>query len=237
MRQSSDTQFLVERRRTPRYFCPGNVEIIQGGRCWGWGKVRDLSRSGCYVETSNPLPSGAQAYLRLTIADTFLELATNVTCTQPRVGMGVDFVLESPAQQRKLEQILEGVKPRRVQRREFYRIELRQEARYCDLAFNASGTRDWRTAELHDVSLGGASLWMQDEAVAIRQEFRLDVALNRTVFSVSAAVRRVEIRKGRDDARLTALEYLDLDRRQQDSMARAIVQLQIAIINSRLQMR
>ena len=120
-------------------------------------------------------------------------------------------MLESPAQQRKLEQILEGVKPRRVQRREFYRIELRQEARYCDLAFNASGTRETgRTAELHDVSLGGASLWMQDEAVAIRQEFRLDVALNRTVFSVSAAVRRVEIRKGRDDARLTALEYLDL---------------------------
>lgn len=101
---------LAERRRFPRYFCVGSVEILQSGRLWGWGRVDEISRCGCYIDTNHPLPSGTQAQLRLTIAETSLDVCANVVCTIPQVGMGMDFLVETPEQRTKLTQIVEEVK-------------------------------------------------------------------------------------------------------------------------------
>ncbi len=122
---------------------------------------------------------------------------------------------------------------RSVQRRASFRIELRSEVCYCDLAGGVGGTRDWKTAELHDVSLGGAALLTQDDALEIGRELLLEFALGSTTFSVSSAVRRIEIRKSHN-ARLYALEFLKTDTRQQTRMGRAMFQLQVAVINSRV---
>lgn len=125
--------------------------------------------------------------------------------------------------------------PHNIQRRASVRIELRSEARYCDLSGSVGGTRDWKTAELHDVSLGGAALLMQDDTVEIGHELLLEFALINMPCTVSSAVRRIEAGK-RHMARLYALEFLNLDRRQQNRMARAMFQLQAAIINSRVKL-
>jgi hypothetical protein len=122
---------------------------------------------------------------------------------------------------------------RQIQRRASCRIELRSEVRYCDLAAAAGGIPEWKTAELHDVSLGGASLSLQNGTLDVGHELFIEFALSNAIFSVPAVVRRVKERH-RHDGPLYALEYLDLNTRQQDRMAKAIIQLQLKIISSRV---
>lgn len=122
---------------------------------------------------------------------------------------------------------------RNVQRRDSYRIELRSEVRYCDLVSDAEGDHHRNTAELHDISLGGISLLLRGHVLEIGNKVLIEFVLNDMPFAVSAAVRRVETRK-RSQVCLCALEFLDLDPRQQHRMARAIVQLQVRLIGARV---
>jgi len=103
---SSDNSF-VERRRFPRYPCTGAAEVlvIQTGKSRRWGTVSDISWVGCYVETMYPLPAGAEAQLRFTIAGLSLDIAANVVYSRPTFGMGMDFVV-APEEQWKLSQIM-----------------------------------------------------------------------------------------------------------------------------------
>ncbi len=117
---------------------------------------------------------------------------------------------------------------RSIQRRASFRIELRSEVRYRDLAGSCA---DWQTAELNDISLGGASLLAKGNAVQIGHELQLEFSLNRSTFSTSGTVRRIELSK-RGQTHLYALEFLTVDVRQQEHMAREMTQLQLRIINS-----
>ena len=98
-----------ERRIYPRYRCSGAADILQNGKLWGWGKVSDISRGGCYLETDQTLPVGTEAQLRLTIADTLLDIDGMVASATPVVGMGIDFVTVSPEQENKLARIIDKV--------------------------------------------------------------------------------------------------------------------------------
>jgi hypothetical protein len=108
MGESSKIDFL-DRRRFPRYPCTGSAEILQGGKSWGCGKVSDISRGGCYIETLHPLPTGAEAQLRLTIAGIFLDICANVVSSDLMFGMGMDFVAVPTEQWNKLPQVIEQV--------------------------------------------------------------------------------------------------------------------------------
>jgi len=108
MNISSEMQFL-ERRRFPRYPCTGSAEILQSGKHLGRGSVKDISRGGCYIETTQPLPCGAEVQLRLNIAGTALYTGAKVVATDPRVGMGMDFMVVPPEQRNKLAQIIENI--------------------------------------------------------------------------------------------------------------------------------
>jgi c-di-GMP-binding flagellar brake protein YcgR len=120
---------------------------------------------------------------------------------------------------------------RSIQRRAAFRIELRSAVCYRDLAGSVSGSQDWKIAELHDVSLGGISLLLQDNSLEIGHKLVIEFALNSVAFSASAVVRRIEVRKRSHD-HLYGLEYLDADSGQQDRMARAMVQLQMRLTSS-----
>jgi PilZ domain-containing protein len=100
---------MPERRCFPRHPCTGGVEILQNGSHFGWGKVSDLSRCGCYLETTYPLPVGTELQLRLTIAGTLLDIGARVVWITPQVGMGMCFVVISQEEDRKLAQIIEEV--------------------------------------------------------------------------------------------------------------------------------
>jgi len=98
----------LDRRRFSRHPCTGVAEILRNGRRWCWGTVSDISRGGCYIETSQPLPTNAEAELRLTIAGVLLEIPANVASSDPMFGMGMDFVM--PAEDcNKLPSIIEKI--------------------------------------------------------------------------------------------------------------------------------
>jgi hypothetical protein len=100
---------LSERRRFPRYPCTGTAEILQSGRHSGRGTVSKISRGGCYIETTQPMPRGTEVQLRLTIADTALYIGAKVACTDPRGGMGMEFMVVPPTQKNNLAQIIEEI--------------------------------------------------------------------------------------------------------------------------------
>jgi len=123
---------------------------------------------------------------------------------------------------------LEGPK-RRVQRREACRIELRSDARYRDLL---NGSSMWKTAELHDVSISGASLRLRGETFDVGSQLLVEFSLIDRNFSLPCTVRRMEAQT--DHTVLYALEYSVVDTRLQDRLAKAISQLQTKIIRSRV---
>jgi hypothetical protein len=106
MGENSEIHFS-ERRRFPRTPCAGAAEILHSGRCWGWGNVSDISLGGCYIEILHPLPVGSEAQLRLTIADTFVDVGAKVVLATPLVGMGMEFVVVSPEQGNNLARVVE----------------------------------------------------------------------------------------------------------------------------------
>jgi hypothetical protein len=92
-----------------RYPCEGAAEIFQNGRCCGWGKLNDISRGGCYLETVHPMVAGTEARLRITIAGSVLEVDARVVWTTPQVGMGLYFVIDSQEEANNLAQIVDEV--------------------------------------------------------------------------------------------------------------------------------
>jgi len=120
--------------------------------------------------------------------------------------------------------------PREIQRRDSCRIDCHSEVRYRDLAITAP---TWKAAELRDVSLGGATLLVQNDTLNVGRELLLEFVLNDEKFSVAAVVRRIERREARS-GHFYALEYLEPDNRQQDHMAKAIMKLQLKLISSRV---
>ncbi len=97
------------RRQSPRYRCTGAAEILQRGSRWEWGRVNDISNSGCYIEIVQLLPIGSVVQLRLTIADTLLDIAANVVSNDPGIGMGMGFNALSQEQASQLAQIVKRI--------------------------------------------------------------------------------------------------------------------------------
>jgi hypothetical protein len=51
----------------------------------------DVSRSGCYIDTLNPIPVGSQVQVRLVRGEETFEAAARVMYVCPGLGMGVMF--------------------------------------------------------------------------------------------------------------------------------------------------
>jgi hypothetical protein len=56
----------------------------------------DVSRSGCYIDTLQPLPTGTQVKVLLRSGDEILEAAGRVVYMCPGLGMGVNWGLNLP---------------------------------------------------------------------------------------------------------------------------------------------
>src|SRR5215467_7066845 len=54
-------------------------------------RTSDLSRTGCYIDTLNPTPTGTVVRIKLTHDSEELELLARVVYLSPRLGMGVRF--------------------------------------------------------------------------------------------------------------------------------------------------
>ena len=82
----------VDRRRTPRYPFVATAEIVE--RISGTpmrARVSDLSLYGCYLDMSNPLPSGTHVFVKIFTDTDFFEADARVLYSQANLGMGLAF--------------------------------------------------------------------------------------------------------------------------------------------------
>jgi len=87
------------------------VSQINGGE-GVWGKLTDLSVTGCRIQTSHPLEVGHQVALRITVADTEIEATGVIRVCYPGPAEGIEFTSMSAASWRMLARLvarLEGI--------------------------------------------------------------------------------------------------------------------------------
>jgi len=65
------------------------TEVESGARLSA--RTSDLSRTGCYIDTLNPTPTGTVVRIKLTHDSEELELLARIVYLSPRLGMGVRF--------------------------------------------------------------------------------------------------------------------------------------------------
>jgi PilZ domain len=83
---------MNERRRAPR--CPliASAEVIElTTNTHLRARISDLSFVGCYVDTTNFLPSGTEVRLHIAHKDTTFTALGVIAHCQPNMGMGVRF--------------------------------------------------------------------------------------------------------------------------------------------------
>jgi CheY-like chemotaxis protein len=96
-----------DRRVRSRHACCLGAEIYRFGhtiphRC----TVTDVSSGGCYVESSEPFPSGMPVEIAVRTKDLKLKIEGKVTSTHPGFGMGVQFTLRTESQREQVQQLL-----------------------------------------------------------------------------------------------------------------------------------
>ena len=96
-----------ERRKASRFPLVLAVEVVELPRGAKFlARTSDVSRTGCYVDTLNPIPQTAQVRLRLTHHNEVFEALGHVIYVSPGLGMGITFDTVTPEQRARLEQWL-----------------------------------------------------------------------------------------------------------------------------------
>jgi hypothetical protein len=86
-------EVTVERRSAPRHAMVLAAEVLELPRGTKLiARTADISRTGCYVDTMNPIPPGSEVQLRLTHgAETFVARG-RVVYVSYGLGMGIVFL-------------------------------------------------------------------------------------------------------------------------------------------------
>ncbi|HKM66679.1 MAG TPA: PilZ domain-containing protein [Candidatus Acidoferrum sp.] len=97
----------VERRSTPRHamvLAAEVVELPRGAKLNA--RTADISSTGCYIDTLNPVPQGTQVRIRLTHHDEIFEAVAQVVYVSRGLGMGLAYVTVTEEARTRLERWL-----------------------------------------------------------------------------------------------------------------------------------
>jgi PilZ domain len=84
----------TELRRAARYPIVASVEVRQRkSRVRIRARTSDLSISGCYIDTLNPLPDGTDVELQIVHGNETVTVSGRVAYSRANLGMGVHFNL------------------------------------------------------------------------------------------------------------------------------------------------
>jgi hypothetical protein len=89
-----------ERRRAPRFPFIASAEVLAedtGSRMST--RISDLSTSGCYVDTINPLPDGTLVQVKIFTETQKFEAPATVVFSHTHLGMGLAFREVQPSSQ------------------------------------------------------------------------------------------------------------------------------------------
>jgi len=76
-------------QRLPLILAVEVTEVDSGARLSA--RTSDVSRTGCYVDTLNPTPSGTVVRVKFNHDGEQLDLLARIVYVSPRLGMGVRF--------------------------------------------------------------------------------------------------------------------------------------------------
>ncbi len=97
----------VERRTAPRVAMVLSAEVVElPQRAKLGARTADISATGCYVDTLNPVPKDSQVRVRLTHHDEIFEALGRVVYVSPGLGMGIIFVTVETEQRARLDRWL-----------------------------------------------------------------------------------------------------------------------------------
>lgn len=96
-----------DRRGEMRHPCRLGAEVYRGGsktplRC----SLTDISSGGCYVETTDTMPTGTPVEIMVRTQDVRLKLSGKVHATHPGFGMGVEFTQKTDHQRDQVKQLI-----------------------------------------------------------------------------------------------------------------------------------
>jgi PilZ domain len=93
----------TEKRSCPRYpFSPSVEAIDVKGKSRIVGRLSDIGRNGCYVDTISPFAAEAEVTLTITKEDQSFRTEAKVVYSQIGMGMGLLFTTAEPEQLRLL---------------------------------------------------------------------------------------------------------------------------------------
>jgi hypothetical protein len=100
-----------DRRSHTRFPISGDVFVggVRGSAGFT-AKLGDVSLTGCYVETGNPLQTGRTLTLLIKIGNHEIRAAGVVRVSYPGVAMGIEFTHLNPADQRTLNELISQLK-------------------------------------------------------------------------------------------------------------------------------
>ena len=96
-----------DRRSHTRFVISGKTCVAKAGGGQGtWARLSNISLSGCYVQTGDPLTVGLRVTLLINVDHTEIEVNGVVRTSDPNAGMGVRFTHMSAADRRKLAHLI-----------------------------------------------------------------------------------------------------------------------------------
>jgi hypothetical protein len=87
------SQVTAERRSAPRHAMVLAAEVIElprGSKLSA--RTADISRTGCYIDTLNPVPPTSRVLVRITHHDETFEAEAQVVYVSYGLGMGIAFI-------------------------------------------------------------------------------------------------------------------------------------------------
>jgi DNA-binding NarL/FixJ family response regulator len=101
------TVSAADRRERSRRGCSLSAEVYRAdhkvpNRC----RLSDVSTGGCYVETHLPFPAGTTLEIVVRTENLKLRIYGKVKSMHPGFGMGVQFNLDTPEQQKQVKQLI-----------------------------------------------------------------------------------------------------------------------------------
>ncbi len=86
------SEVMSDRRDAPRYPLILSAEVVEitSGATLN-ARSSDVSRSGCYIDTLNPIPVGSQVKVQLRRGEAVFETVARVVYICPGLGMGLNW--------------------------------------------------------------------------------------------------------------------------------------------------
>jgi hypothetical protein len=107
MENSNQTARRLERRRAPRFSCGRELEMEWGSAVLR-GRVRDISASGMFIESSDPLWVGAGFSARLKLSEQ-IQVNCSVKRVEPESGMGVAVSLPGDEREERYQDFVQSL--------------------------------------------------------------------------------------------------------------------------------